>query len=89
MRYPVSLFALAMSLAAPVQAETFTLPPADTDVVGFVQQVPASREETLLDIARRYDIGQEQIVRANPDVDRWLPGGGTKDFRLRRRMRQQ
>ncbi len=35
-------------------------------------------EDTLLDIARRYDIGQEQIIRANPDVDRWLPGDGTR-----------
>jgi L,D-transpeptidase ErfK/SrfK len=78
MRYPVCLFALAVALVAPVQAETFILPPADVDVVGFMQQVPASREETLLDIARRYDIGQNEILLANPDVDRWLPEDGSR-----------
>jgi L,D-transpeptidase ErfK/SrfK len=78
MRHPVSLFALVFSLVAPVQAETFILPPADVDVVGFMQQVPASREETLLDIARRYDIGQNEILLANPDVDRWLPEDGSR-----------
>jgi L,D-transpeptidase ErfK/SrfK len=78
MRHPVSLFALVFSLVAPVQAETFILPPADVDVVGFMQQVSASREETLLDIARRYDIGQNEILLANPDVDRWLPEDGSR-----------
>jgi L,D-transpeptidase ErfK/SrfK len=78
MRHPVSLFALVFSLVAPVQAETFILPPADVDVVGFMQQVSASREETLLDIARRYDIGQNEILLANPDIDRWLPEDGSR-----------
>jgi L,D-transpeptidase ErfK/SrfK len=38
----------------------------------------ASSDETLLDIARRYDIGQNEILLANPDVDRWLPADGSK-----------
>ena len=33
-------------------------------------------EDTLLDIARRFDIGQDEIVLANTQVDRWLPGEG-------------
>jgi len=78
MRYPVCLFILVVSMLAPVQADTYILPPADVDVVGFMQQVPASREETLLDIARRYDIGQNEILLANPDVDRWLPEDGSR-----------
>jgi len=36
----------------------------------------ASKEDTLPDIARRFDIGYEEIVRANPGVDPWLPGEG-------------
>jgi L,D-transpeptidase ErfK/SrfK len=78
MRHPVYIFALAASLLAPVQAETYVLPPADVDVVGFMQQVPASSKETLLDIARRYDIGQNEILLANPAVDRWLPEDGSR-----------
>jgi len=29
--------------------------------------------DTLLDVARIYDVGQEEILHANPEVDRWLP----------------
>jgi L,D-transpeptidase ErfK/SrfK len=74
-RYFIALVAL---LAAPVYADTFILPPADTDVVGAVQTITASREETLLDIARRYDLGQNEILLANPTVDRWLPADGSR-----------
>lgn len=38
----------------------------------------AAEEETLLDIARRFDVGQTEILLANPKVDRWLPKQGTK-----------
>ena len=34
----------------------------------------ANDEDTLLDVARRYDIGQNEILLANPSVDRWMPG---------------
>ncbi len=33
-------------------------------------------EDTLPDIARRFNIGYEEIVRANPGVDPWVPGEG-------------
>ncbi len=56
-----------------------TYPVLETsDLVGKLQTIGATSEETLLDIARMYDIGQEEIVQANPGVDRWLPGGGTE-----------
>ena len=32
------------------------------------------KEDTLTDIARRFNVGYEEIVRANPGVDPWLPG---------------
>ena len=38
----------------------------------------AKHEDTLLDIARVFNIGQNEILLANPTVDRWLPGEGTK-----------
>ena len=40
--------------------------------------VTARADDTLLDIARRHGQGYEDIVRANPDVDTWLPGEGTE-----------
>lgn len=38
----------------------------------------SSHKDTLLDIARKFDIGQNEIILANPTVDRWLPGENTK-----------
>ncbi|MDH4260298.1 MAG: L,D-transpeptidase family protein [Gammaproteobacteria bacterium] len=49
----------------------------DQDVVGRLQVTIARHEDTLTDIARRFNIGYEEIVRANPGVDPWLPGEGT------------
>ncbi len=59
----------------PVANERFDLAP-DEDVVGGVQIVTASKEDTLTDIARRFNVGYEEILRANPKVDPWLPGAG-------------
>ncbi len=69
---------LVLFLPTGVIGETFLMPPPEFDLIGAIHVVEAAREDTLLDIARRYDIGQEQILRANPGVDRWLPGAGTK-----------
>jgi L,D-transpeptidase ErfK/SrfK len=43
-------------------------------MVGVVQLTTTSKEDTLTDIARRFNIGYEEILRANPKVDPWLPG---------------
>ena len=59
----------------PVANERFELAPGQ-DVVGGVQVVTASKDDTLTDIARRFNVGYEEILRANPKVDPWLPGEG-------------
>lgn len=59
-------------------AQSFPLPSQLDEVVGAVVKVSASHEETLLDIARRFDVGQQEILMANPDVDRWLPADGAE-----------
>ena len=46
----------------------------DEDVIGVVQIVKTSKDDTLTDIARRFNVGYEEILRANPKVDPWLPG---------------
>jgi L,D-transpeptidase ErfK/SrfK len=51
--------------------------PADT-VVGRLQVTAASREDTLPDIARRFNLGFDELSLANPDVDPWDPGAGHK-----------
>ena len=63
---------------APAPGDRFLLPPDGTDVVGEVQSTVTRYEDTLLDIARRYDLGYDEIIAANPGVDPWLPGEGTR-----------
>jgi len=60
-------------VAAPTQTQRFELAP-EQDVVGVVQLTTTSKEDTLTDVARRFNIGYEEILRANPKVDPWLPG---------------
>ena len=67
-----------LATSSTVVAEVYDLPPDGNDVVGAVTTVTAREEDTLLDIARRHGLGYEDIVRANPDVDTWLPGEGTE-----------
>ncbi len=57
---------------------TYDLPPEGSDVVGEISTVVARYEDTLVDLARTHGIGYEDIVRANPDVDVWIPGEGTE-----------
>jgi L,D-transpeptidase ErfK/SrfK len=59
----------------PVDTHKFELT-SDDDVVGTVQLTTVGKEDTLPDIARRFNIGYEEILRANPGVDPWLPGAG-------------
>lgn len=65
------------ALPLPVDTHKFAVS-ADDDVVGVLQLTTASKEDTLPDIARRFNIGYEEIVRANPGVDPWVPGAGRK-----------
>ncbi len=66
------------SLPIPLASHEFSFDPARDDVVGTLQIITAGKDDTLSDIARRFNLGYEEIVSANPHVDPWLPGTGTK-----------
>lgn len=74
-----SLFAFSIYLSAIggiANATTYALPENSSDsvIAEFQDNVPLTRaeqNETLPDIARRFLLGQTEIVRLNPDVDRW------------------
>jgi L,D-transpeptidase ErfK/SrfK len=38
----------------------------------------ASYQDTLLDVARKFNLGYVEMVAANPGTDPWLPGEGTQ-----------
>jgi L,D-transpeptidase ErfK/SrfK len=73
----MTLSVLAWTFVAPAMAATYVLPQSDT-VLGETQWVVARHEDTLLDMGRTYGVGYEEIVSANPGVDPWLPGEGTR-----------
>ena len=54
------------------------LPADGSSVIGRDTTILSHRQDTLFDIARRYGLGYEEIVRANPGVDIWMPGEGTR-----------
>ena len=65
-------------IQAPLATHTFPFDLASTAVVGQVQVTYAHHEDTLSDIARRFNLGYDEVVNANPGVDPWLPGAGTR-----------
>jgi len=62
----------------PVATHTFPYDPKTVGVVGLLQVTYARHEDTLADIARRFNLGFDEVARANPGVDPWLPGDGTR-----------
>ena len=68
----------AVELPRPVAMHRFQLGAADGDVVGAVQRTVGGPDDTLPDIARRVDVGYEEMLLANPGVDPWLPGVGSE-----------
>ena len=78
-RARAALVALSLVIVLrPVGAAEYRLPADGEDLVGALQQVRVEGEDTLLDIALREEVGQREIVIANPGVDRWLPGEGSE-----------
>src|SRR6266404_3691425 len=65
----------APALPKPTATHRFEIDPG-TEIVGYVQKTVVGKDDTLPDIARRFDVGYEEILLANPGVDPWLPGVG-------------
>jgi L,D-transpeptidase ErfK/SrfK len=70
-------FTILLLAIGSANATTYAMPENSNDSV--ITQYPdgmpltrAEQNETLLDVARRFLLGQTEIVRLNQDVDRWL-----------------
>jgi L,D-transpeptidase ErfK/SrfK len=62
---------------ATAQAAEFWVGEGD-EVFGEVRVVEARHEDTFVSLARTHNVGYEELRQANPGVDAWLPGEGTK-----------
>ncbi len=67
---------VALATAEPARATVYTLANRDDVVVGQDKSVVTVYEDTLYDLARKFSLGSEELIRVNPGVDPWLPGAG-------------
>ena len=67
---------VATVIAVPAWATTYELGEGQPLVFGTVEHYTTTYEDTFTDIARRFSLGWEEIARANPGIDPWIPGAG-------------
>ena len=67
---------LAIAAGGVARATEYTLANPDAAVVGEDQTVVTVYEDTLYDLAAKYSLGSEELIRVNPGVDPWIPGAG-------------
>lgn len=77
---PFVVAALLLGMVtAQARADAFTLPSDGSTLVGRIRIVRLDNaRNTLLDIARHYDLGFNEITAANPGVSLWVPGAETR-----------
>lgn len=69
----------ALSAIASAHADEFPLPRSNADsLVGAIQYTSVLHGDSLLDIARAFDIGHDQIILANRRLNRWVPRVGAE-----------
>ena len=73
---PTGLLLLVLFIGS-ARAASYALPPPGESLVGALDYAVTDESDTLVDVARRTRLGYEELVLANPAVDRWLPGAGT------------
>lgn len=77
LRRLAQLLAIGLIIIAPAMGAELPLR-ADSQIVGERTSIIATYEDTFVSLARRYNLGFEGIVQANPGIDPWLPGEGTE-----------
>ncbi|MDN5863338.1 MAG: L,D-transpeptidase, partial [Salinisphaera sp.] len=60
------------------QAAVYEAPVENNDLIGDITTIHSQYEDTFVDIGRRHDLGYRELNLANPKVDPWLPGQGTR-----------
>lgn len=77
-RHIIVILFIWLACAFGTQASVLQLPTNGDTIVGQFQQVVLSADDTFVDVARLYNVGFNELIAANPNVDPWLPGEGTQ-----------
>ena len=75
---PKLLFILLLNLCSlpHAQALRYVLDESGATLIGEIVTTEAGERDTLLDIARLYGFGYQDLKLVNPELDTWLPGQG-------------
>jgi len=66
-----------VSVCTCTRATEYELRADGAPVIGADGHIRSTYQDTLLELARIHSVGYEEIVRANPGVNVWLPGENT------------
>lgn len=69
---------IAAGLGRPADPAFAAELPRAGDLIGEIQTYVTRDEDTLVAVARLYDLGFVELRAANPAVDPWLPGAGVQ-----------
>jgi L,D-transpeptidase ErfK/SrfK len=72
----VLVMVVALSRVASAGETVDQLPSGDAAAIGHDEVVTTVYEDSLYDLARKFGIGTQELIRANPGLDPWLPGAG-------------
>ena len=64
---------ISILLTSSVEAEVYSYNKNNT-LVGFVKTYKVKEDESLIEIARKFDLGYNEIMGANPYLDPFVPG---------------
>lgn len=78
MRRSIGYLFWVISCLGSAWATEYPLREDGADIFGQVERIRTRYEDTLIQVARRYSLGFEELLRVNQGVDPWLPGEGTE-----------
>lgn len=61
-----------------LHAERYILPKNGDSIIGQMSMITTKDSDTFIELARRFGLGFQEMVLANPNIDPWLPGEGTQ-----------
>ena len=72
------LLLMVLSVSSVLQASFFEMPGVGNSVMGQPYYIQSRHEDTFVDIALKNGVGFDELKLANPGVDAWIPGKGTR-----------
>ncbi|ACH37992.1 peptidoglycan L,D-transpeptidase, YkuD family, LysM domain-containing [Citrifermentans bemidjiense Bem] len=73
---PLSIILFLIAAALPSLASAATFQKAE-GIIGAIQQYIIGKDESLVEVARRFDVGYYSIINANLGIDPFVPKPGT------------